>query len=141
MLESSYQSKIIKSIEALGGVVVNGSFSKTGEADLQCGWPIKQRELTDAEEYDLIVRYGTVVLDDIGPKLIHLAVEVKTEKDYHRVMKCINADYTLNGKTGLKEHEPMQMAKIRRNRKLGGLALVAYSFKQVKEYVDANYKD
>ena len=52
-------------------------------------------------------------------------------------MRCINSDYTLNGKTGLKEHEPLQMAKIRRNRAKGGLALVAYSFEQVQEYVNA----
>ena len=123
MLESSYQNKIIKSIEAIGGVVVNGTYSKSGEADLQCGWPTY---------YEKVVGQHSVMV------LLHLAVEVKTEKDYYRVMKCINADYTLNGKTGLKDHEPMQMAKIRRNRKLGGLALVAYSFEQVKEYVDVN---
>jgi len=119
MLESSYQSKIIKGIEALGGVVVNGQFSKAGEADLQCGWPKCYSEA-----------YETV--------LLHLAVEVKTEKDYHRVMNCINPDYTLNGNAGLKKHEPLQMAKIKRNRDRGGLALVAYSFEQVKEYVDAS---
>jgi len=137
MLETSYQSNIIKAIEAIGGVVVNGTYSKSGEADLQCGWPIPVKVLSDNEKGYLIMQYGTAVLDDQPVKLLHVAVEVKTEKDYHRVMKCINEDYTLNGKKGLKEHEPLQMAKIRRNRKLGGLALVAYSFKQVEEYVNA----
>ena len=115
MLESGYQSKIIKGIESIGGVAINGTYSVSGEADLQCGWPH-----TDT--------------------LLHLAVEVKTEEDYHRVMKCINSDYSLNGKTGLKKHEPMQMAKIQRNRARGGMALVAYSFEQVKEYVDGIIK-
>ncbi len=124
MLESSYQSKIIKGIEALGGVVVNGTYSKSGEADLQCGYPI--------EKYIYSGDGGSAIYKG----LVHLAVEVKTEKDYHRVMKCINDDYTLNGNKGLKDHEPLQMAKIRRNRKLGGLALVAYSFEQVQEYVN-----
>jgi len=124
MLESSYQSKIIKAIEAFGGVVVNGQYSKAGEADLQCGWPT-ERGVGQGEDYLVFYR-----------GLIHVAIEVKTEKDYHRVMKCINPDYTLNGKLGLKKHEALQMAKIRRNRERGGLALVAYSFEQVKEYVD-----
>jgi len=124
MLESKYQSNIIKAIEAIGGVVVNGRYSKSGEADLQCGWPIEVHVDTHDNQYLI---YGG---------LAHLAIEVKTEKDYHRVMKCINSDYTLNGKSGLKKHEPLQMAKIRRNRERGGLALVAYSFEQVKEDVN-----
>jgi len=131
MLESKYQNKIIKSIEALGGVVVNGNYSKAGEADLQCGYPLELKSYIAADELYTYPRFQRLKL------LVHIAVEVKTEKDYHRVMRCINSDYTLNGKTGLKEHEPLQMAKIRRNRAKGGLALVAYSFEQVQEYVNA----
>ena len=117
MLETTYQSNIIKGIEAIGGVAINGTYTKSGEADLQCGWPYTDEEFTT---------------------LLHLAVEVKTKEDYFRVMKCINSDYTLNGVVGLKKHEPLQMVKIRRNRARGGMSLVAYSFEQVKEYVDGN---
>ena len=144
MLESKYQSNIIKAIEAIGGVVVNGTYSKSGEADLQCGWPIldveaRDKKYPDSIKHTLVLTHGSVVLDELDEEfttLLHLAVEVKTKQDYFRVMKCINSDYTLNGKTGLKKHEPLQMVKIRRNRARGGLALVAYSFEQVKDYVD-----
>jgi len=144
MLETGYQSKIIKGIESIGGVAINGTYSVSGEADLQCGWPhtdteSRDRKYPDNIKHNLVVMHGSVVLDELDEEfttLLHLAVEVKTEEDYHRVMKCINSDYSLNGKTGLKKHEPMQMAKIQRNRARGGMALVAYSFEQVKEYVD-----
>lgn len=126
MLETGYQNKIIKAIEGIGGVAINGTYSKTGEADLQCGYPVTTKTVTSLD----------YVIDTV--QLVHVAVEVKTEKDYYRVMKCITEDYHLNGKVGLKDHEPLQMAKIRRNRKLGGLALVAWNFEQVKEYVDEN---
>lgn len=102
MLESKYQAKIIKAIEKKGGHVVNGQFTKKGEADLQCGYPV-----------DGVLRY--------------LAVEVKTEKDYHRVM---------SGK--YKEHELMQKIKIDRVKSLGGLALFAYCIEQVEEYINEN---
>lgn len=112
MREARYQSKIIKDVQDEGGVAINGNFTANGEADLQCGIP----------------RDG---------RLLHVAIEVKTEKDYYRVMRCIDSNYNIINRDGLKEHEPLQMAKIRRNRKLGGLALVAYSFKQVTEYMDS----
>ena len=50
-------------------------------------------------------------------------------------MKCIDEDYNVINEKGLKKHEPLQMAKIRRNRKLGGKALVAFNYKQVMDYV------
>jgi len=109
-LEASYQSKIIKRIQESGGVAINGIYTTSGEADLQCGIPV----------------------DGL---LIHVAVEVKTEKDYYRVMRCIDEDYNVINEKGLKKHEPLQMAKIRRNRKLGGKALIAFNYNQVMEYV------
>ncbi len=111
MQESKYQAKIIKSINQNGGVAINGMYSAIGEADLQCGIP----------------RDGI---------LVHVAVEVKTEKDYYRVMRCIDEDYNVTNEKGLKKHEPLQMAKIRRNRRLGGKALVAFNYKQVMDYVN-----
>ncbi len=111
MKEARYQARIMAQIKQDGGVAVNGQFSTAGEADLQCGIPI-------------------------DGKLLHVAVEVKTEFDYHRVMSGIDADYNVIDKAKLKKHEVLQMAKIRRNRKLGGLALVAYNYKQVLEYVN-----
>ena len=56
MQESKYQSRIIKLIQSHGGVAINGIYTTSGEADLQCGIPVD----------------GT---------LVHVAVEVKTEKD------------------------------------------------------------
>lgn len=100
MLEKSYQSKIIKAIEKKGGHVVNGQFTKKGEADLQCGYPFKGR-------------------------LYYIAIEVKTEDNYYRVM---------SGK--YKEHELMQKVKIEQIRQKGGLALFAYCISQVEEYVE-----
>ena len=95
-----------------GGRAVNGMYSLTGEADLQCGYP-----------------YEGVLLD--------LVVEVKTEIDYYRVMKCIDIidkRYVLNGTKGLKEHEALQIHKINVARNLGGLGLIAFNFEQVKEF-------
>lgn len=111
MRESGYQSKIIKAIEAEGGHVVNGNFTKSGEPDLQCGYPV-------------------------DGQLLYLAVEVKTEADYYRVMRGVDRDYNIVDIKKLKKHEPVQMAKIRQIRKKGGLALVAYNFTQIKEYVN-----
>ncbi len=85
-------------------------YSAIGEADLQCGIPVDGR-------------------------LIHVAIEVKTEKDYYRVMRCVDNDYNVINEKGLKKHEPLQMAKIRRNRRLGGKALVAFNYNQVIDYV------
>ncbi len=117
MKEAAYQSKIMISLEAIGGKSINGQYSKSGEADIQGGYPIND-----------ILRY--------------IAIEVKTELDYHRVMKCIDVIDGLyvikTGVKGLKQHEPMQIHKINDVRKKGGLALVAFEFKQVKEYVNDN---
>ncbi len=110
MKEARYQAKIMAQIQKDGGVAVNGNFTSNGEADLQCGIPV-------------------------DGKLLHVAVEVKTEFDYHRVMKGIDENYNVIDKKKLKSHEVLQCAKIRRNRKLGGLALVAYNYKQVLDYV------
>ncbi len=98
-------------IISIGGHVVNGNYTKAGEADLQCGYPV-------------------------NGKLLHLCVEVKTPKDYERVMRAVDEDYNIINQKPLKKHEPVQMAKIRQVRKRGGLALVAYSFDQVKEYIN-----
>ena len=117
MLEQAYQSKIIKAIEAAGGHAINGTYSKSGEADLQCGIPVKVHDRTI---------------------LVHVAIEVKTEKDYLRVMSGIDDDYNLTDSKKLKPHEPLQMAKIRRLRNKGGLALVAFNYRQVLEYIDEN---
>jgi len=125
MLESGYQSKIIKEINKMGGHAINGMYTKSGEADLQCGIPI----------------YVGMYMDGDGPIweqkkiLIHVAIEVKTEKDYYRVMRAVDVDYNVIDSKPLKKHEPLQMAKIRLLRKKGGLALVAYNFKQVMDYV------
>ena len=118
MRESGYQRKLIKAIEAMGGWAVNGNFTKDGEADLQCGFPVNGR-------------------------LHYLALEVKSEKEYHRVMKCVDlvkGEYVLNGNKGLKKHEPLQIEKINMVRSRGGLALVAWNINQVKEYVNDSIK-
>ncbi len=125
MKEARYQARIMAQIKQDGGVAVNGQFSTAGEADLQCGIPIEVL-IDSIRQLDFEVK--TI--------LIHVAVEVKTEFDYHRVMSGIDADYNVIDKAKLKKHEVLQMAKIRRNRKLGGLALVAYNYKQVLEYVN-----
>ena len=114
MRESGYQSRIIKEIIKDGGHAINGTYTKSGEADLQCGIPV-------------IINNETV--------LVHVAIEVKTEKDYYRVMRAIDVDYNVVDSVPLKKHEPLQMAKIRQLRKKGGLALVAFNYSQVLEYV------
>ena len=132
MTETGYQAKIMKAIQKDGGVAINGNYTTEGEADLQCGLPVTIN--TIELEYHEQGTSNRVVEQTI---LIHVAVEVKTEDDYNRVMRAIDEDYNVIDKTPLKPHEVLQMAKIRRNRKLGGLALVAWNYKQVKEYVDA----
>lgn len=111
MNESYYQSNIMKGIEAIGGHVVNGNYTRTGEADLQCGYP-----------------YQGI--------LYHLCVEVKTPDNYDRVMKAVDEDYKIVDVKKLKKHEIVQMHKIAKVRRLGGLALVACSLSQVEEYVN-----
>jgi len=128
MLEAAYQSKIMKDIEADGGHVVNGTYSKAGEADLQAGIPI------------WIMGFGREGQEG-RDVLVHCAIEVKTEKDYHRVMRAIDDDYNIIDSKPLKKHETLQLTKIRLLRKKGGLALVAYNYKQVLEYIEGEMKD
>lgn len=122
MREARYQSNIIKGIESRGGRCVNGTFSKSGETDLQCGWPVCLKP------YEKVV---TVLFD--------LCVEVKTEIDYHRVMSGItevDGLYEITDHKKLKKHEPLQIYKINKARKLGGMAVIAYNIDQVAAYVD-----
>lgn len=122
MTEQAYQSKIIKSIEADGGVVVNGTYSKAGIADLVCGYPIELTTMaTDSE----------IILQ-------HLHVEVKTKEAYEKLMR--NNIEEVEGlyicKPWFKGREVLQAHKLNEVRKRGGLALFAYSYLQVKEYID-----
>lgn len=115
MKESSYQNKIMKCLEAIGGKVINGTYSKAGEADIQGGYPVNGR-------------------------LHYIAIEVKTKIDYDRVMrgvKVVDGLYVIFDSTSLKKHESLQIHKINEVRKKNGLALIAFEFKQVEEYVDA----
>ena len=112
--ERQYQTKIIKHIESKGGVAINGAYTVSGEADLQCGYPI--------DGY-----------------LMHLAVEVKTPDNYDRVMsalKEVDGLYEIIDDAKLKEHEPLQVTKINRNRKRGGLALFAATITHIEDYLD-----
>lgn len=117
MKEQDYQSKIIKAIEALGGIAINGQYTKAGTADLICGYPIKGH-------------------------LMHLHIEVKTEEDYHRVFRSIEEIEGLyvfkDNIKSLKPHEYLQITKLNDVRKKGGLALLAYEINQVKEYINGN---
>ena len=99
-----------------GGNVVNGQYSKNGEADLQGGYPV-------------------------GSTLLYLAVEVKTALDYDRVRRAIKevkGRFEIVDSAKLKKHEPLQVAKINLVRDRGGLALFAHSYAQVVEYVKEN---
>ena len=134
--EQYFQSKIIKAIESRGGHAITGTFSRAGEADIQAGYPVTHYT-SYADETTLS---GIAVSKRI--KLYYLAVEVKTEKDYARVMKCINIVdglyQIIADCKGLKPHEPLQITKINNVRKKGGLAIIAYDFKQVEQYVKEN---
>ena len=140
MKEQGYQSKLIKAIEEIGGEVINGNFTKAGVADLVCGYPVVVTPLTDSEEGYLIMNYGTAVLDDQPKILVHLHVEVKTQYDYDRVfrsIKEIDGYYVFNeDTTSLKKHEYLQITKLNKVRQKGGKALLAWSFEQVKEYME-----
>lgn len=114
MKEAQYQKKIMDNIYAMGGVSINGQYTKSGETDLQCGYPVTLSCFSG---------------------LLYIAIEVKTEKNYYRVMSAIDENYNVVDGKKLKAHEFLQMAKIRETRKRGGLALVAYDISQVKEYV------
>jgi len=113
MRESAYQSKIIKYIKSIGGDAFTGMFP-TGEADIVAGWP------SDG-------------------KLLYLRIEVKTEKDYNRVVKGVSEvknRYVIQPINSLKNHEPLQIAKINRIRDRGGLALIAWDITQVIDYTN-----
>ena len=125
MKEQAYQSRIIKEIEAIGGHVVNGNYTKAGEADLQCGIPVEYCPAGDSHVPETI--------------LVHCAVEVKTQYDYGRVMECVDEDYNIIKTAGLKKHEVLQITKLRMLRNKGGLALVAYNFKQIMDYVHGRF--
>jgi len=134
MKESGYQIRIINKIKADGGIAINGNYTTAGEADLQCGIPV-----------DIIcsscdaTKEATARGNMFFPKktiLIYCGVEVKDEFNYHRVMGAVDENYNVIDKKKLKQHEVLQMAKIRETRKRGGLALVAYNYEQVKEYVN-----
>lgn len=133
MKEQDYQTKIIKAIEAIGGVAINGNFTKAGTADLICGWPVIVEELYRDKEHS---EFRST------KKLLHVHVEVKTKYDYARVFRSIYEDedrYIFNENTkSLKEHEYLQITKLNSVRNKGGLALIAYSFEQVERYVNAN---
>ena len=113
MKEQIYQSKIIKWIKKKGGTAITGTLP-TGEADIQGGYP-----------YHGILR--------------NIMIEVKTEFDYHRVMKCvreIDGRYVIaEDCKGLKKHEPLQILKLNNVRDLGGWALLAFSVNQVERYI------
>jgi len=131
MTEQGYQSKIIKRIEAMGGIAINGNFTKAGTADLVCGYPVELEEL---------VRRGEFSVFETTHRLLHLHIEVKTEKDYHRVFRSIQeieGRYVFNEDTkSLKKHEYLQITKLNKLRDLGGLGLIAWNFEQVEEYVN-----
>ena len=123
MLESGYQSKIINDIINIGGTAITGKL-KTGEADIQAGYPILVRT----------VNYHEPVI-----RLMKLAVEVKTPKAYEYLMKGIkevDGLYVIHDDTKLKKHEHLQIFKLNNVRKRGGFALLAHSFQQVKEYMN-----
>ena len=125
MLESGYQTKIIKSIIADGGTAITGKL-KTGEADIQAGYP-----------FDIMTKQGM----SFKPKtlLVKLAIEVKTPKAYAYLMQGVeevNGLYVVTNSTKLKEHEELQIFKLNNVRKRGGFALIAHSYEQVKEYMD-----
>jgi len=113
MMESHYQKKIIEGIMEIGGWAINGKYTTNGEADLQAGIPCEK-----ASKY-----------------LLYCAIEVKTPRDYARVMSAIDDEYNVVQRQKLKPHEHVQMAKIRKIRKRGGLAVVAYNLKQVMDYI------
>lgn len=113
--ESRYQSKIMRGLEAVEGKAINGTYTKKGEADIQGGYPISGR-------------------------LYYIAVEVKTEDNYYRVMQALEEmdnRYIVTNPSKLKAHEALQVHKINEVRDLGGLALFAYSFEQVEDYVQS----
>ena len=122
--EASYQSKIMKWIKANGGTAITGIL-KTGEADIQAGWPV-----------ELVLPKG-----ERKTVLLNIAIEVKTEPDYYRVMRGVKEEagfYKIVDTTPLKKHEVLQITKLNRVRMLGGMALIAFSVEQVNNYIRRN---
>ncbi len=128
MKESDYQKKIIKGIEDIGGIAINGKYTKDGTADLICGYPeVKCFHWGKNTKY-------------MPPVLLHLHVEVKTKDSYEALMRNniteVDGFYVCDPK--FKGREVLQSAKLNDVRRRGGLALFAYNIKQVKEYVNGN---
>lgn len=115
--EGYYQKRIIKWFHSVGGTAITGTLP-TGEADIQAGYPHEGR-------------------------LYNVMVEVKTEEDYHRVMRGVvekDGRYFIINRQALKKHEPLQILKLNYVRARGGLALVAFSVAQVVEYIEENLR-
>ena len=111
--ESYYQKRIIDWFKSIGGTAITGTLP-TGEADVQAGYPHEGR-------------------------LLNVMVEVKTEEDYHRVMRGVvekDGRYFITDSKALKKHEPLQILKLNNVRARGGLALIAFSVAQVIEYIE-----
>ena len=132
MTETGYQTKIIKSIISDGGTAITGIFI-AGEADIQAGVPTEVLiYVPDTEQH------GTHI-----PKTIlrNITIEVKTPENYDRVMRALEIQdglYVIVNPVPLKKHEKLQIFKLNNMRKRGGLALVAHSYEQVKDYINAN---
>ena len=134
MVESKFQAKIIKAIEAKGGVVVNGTYSKSGIADLICGYP-KGVELINVP---IDFPEQRIVQMKIRTVLLHLHIEVKTKNAYEALMRnnITEVDGYYVCKDGFVGREVLQSAKLNDVRRRGGLALFAYCIEQVEEYID-----
>ncbi len=119
--EGYYQKKIINWFISVGGTAITGTLP-TGEADVQAGYP-----------------YAVLVNGLPKVRLLNVMVEVKTEEDYHRVMRAveeIDGLYVIVDQKPLKKHEALQITKINNVRKKGGMALIAFSVAQVMEYIE-----
>lgn len=115
MTEQQCQSKIIKAWEKLGGKVVNGVYTKSGEHDLQGGYPIYEQ-------------------------LHYLSVEVKNEWEYNKVMSNLvlqdDSTYRILDPKKFDKRTHMQVAKLNETRLKGGLACFAWNIDQVIDYVE-----
>jgi len=114
--EAYYQKKIINWFISIGGTAITGTLP-TGEADVQAGFPWVINERVH---------------------LLNVMVEVKTEEDYYRVMRAleeVNGLYVIVDQVPLKKHEALQITKLNNVRKKGGLAVLAFSVVQVRDYI------
>ncbi len=130
MTESKFQAKIIKAIEAKGGVAINGKYTKEGTADLICGYPMVK-----------YVAQGQGFRNKKVTYLVHLHIEVKTKDSYEALMRNniteVDGFYVCDPE--FKGREVLQSAKLNDVRRRGGLALFAYDIKQVEEYICNTY--